>query len=650
LLRKLVFQLIFLLPVLGFSQEDRCPRKVFSGRDGLKNLRAETRFNPKLNKLFRGKWGKAADFYIQNGQYRIPTSLSAELARIGVRVDLSRTEKELKANFEPSWCKEPEAPEEPVEGVLSTSGSEPKPPSEPARPGAESVSGQGASHLGSPSITNRPSAGSTLPIPPLNRSIFPGNWGGNRGQNGIQGGSSPPGRTSNPGSNPPENPDPGGAPTLPGSPGGSPPPERPAQPGSPDNSPPPERPVQPGSPGTPPGLGNLDELLNGASPPNPPTPSSAGKDQWIFLGDSLSVGAVGDGSKLESEARERWGREIEVINLSKVGKHTYEYKKEIKGILKKYPQAQYFPIFCGVNDVLHYSEARADKLRSWLLSILKAIQKDGRTPILMRITYRNYKGQDPLKPFNPKVYDPLIKTYSEKWYDHSRQKGSLDPHGFLKSNPQFMASDGVHLNSKGYKALRKKIMLEALMGPVYGGSQPLSPDPDPDEKPEQPDPQPEPAPDPAPPTPDPQPEARDAGPEIFAEAQKALGESSRSGPDGGNLACAWFVNKILKRTVGYKVDGDSTSNMEKDFQAEIAKGKAMKVSLAEAKPGDIILSPTVWYPTRNTGHVGIVGENQQIMSNSSSKAKWSQNFTYDSWKAYYQTRKGLEINIYRILK
>jgi len=86
----------------------------------------------------------------------------------------------------------------------------------------------------------------------------------------------------------------------------------------------------------------------------------------------------------------------------------------------------------------------------------------------MRITYRNYKGQDPLAEFNPGVYDPLIKKYSPRWYDESKGRGILDPHGFLKAHPEYMASDGVHLTSKGYRAFRNKILLETMLEPVYG--------------------------------------------------------------------------------------------------------------------------------------------------------------------------------------
>lgn len=57
--------------------------------------------------------------------------------------------------------------------------------------------------------------------------------------------------------------------------------------------------------------------------------SSFSKDQWIFLGDSLTVGTIGNGKQFTRQVKERWGRDIKVINKSVVGKHTYEYKAEI---------------------------------------------------------------------------------------------------------------------------------------------------------------------------------------------------------------------------------------------------------------------------------------------------------------------------------
>ena len=84
-----------------------------------------------------------------------------------------------------------------------------------------------------------------------------------------------------------------------------------------------------------------------------------------------------------------------------------------------------------------------------------------------------------------------------------------------------------------------------------------------------------------------------ANAKIFEQAQSALNESSRNGPDGGNLACAWMVNKILQRAVGFTVNGDSTSSMHTEFQRLVASGRAEQIPIASVQPGDVIISPTV---------------------------------------------------------
>tara|TARA_B100000674_G_scaffold451456_1_gene422246 strand:+ start:953 stop:1654 length:702 start_codon:yes stop_codon:yes gene_type:complete len=139
-----------------------------------------------------------------------------------------------------------------------------------------------------------------------------------------------------------------------------------------------------------------------------------------------------------------------------------------------------------------------------------------------------------------------------------------------------------------------------------------------------------------------------ANEKIMDEAIKALGESSKSGPRRGKFACAWMVNKILQRSIGYKVNGDSTSSMNKVFQSHVASGRAQLIPASQARLGDIIISPTVWYPKRNTGHVGIVGQNGKIMSNSSTRAQWEENYTAESWYRRYEQQRGLRTFIYRI--
>ena len=586
-------------------------------KNGLRNLRIEGSYNPKLNALFAKKWASAADFYINNGSFKIPKTLASDLANIGIKVDLSRSEAEILATYDPNWCEKTQD-QAFTESITNSQeieqNSDQNSSTQAVFNDQQGTSGQSGSASGA--VNSSPNQGGIIELTPQvsNPALY----------------NIPPPRPTAGGGRPQVNP---GSSFV--------------------NNNKPTRPTT-----APSGNISLNDIFGGSKPPTPPktgtTPAQPDpippqvfqqNSKWVFLGDSLTVGALGTGEKLVKEVKEKWNADIEVVNLSKVGKRAYQFQKEIGEILKKYPDAGFFPVFLGVNDVFEHSESNQNKLRGWLEKILSAIRDSGKTPILLRMTYRNVNGRDPLAPFNASVYDPLIKKYSPAWFNQSTGKGTVDPHGFLKANPQFMASDGIHMNSQGYKAFRQKVFLDQLMKPVFKSVQPASPTTQTPPTTPPPTPVPEPVPVVTPPV-----EPNSAGPQIYQEAVRAVGESSSSGPDGGNLACAWFVNRILKRTIGYTVDGDSTSSMETDFQAEIAKGKAVSVSLAEAQPGDIILPPTVWTPTRNTGHVGIIGEDQKIYSNSSRRAQWSQNFTYNSWVEYYQTGKNLEVKIYRILK
>jgi hypothetical protein len=69
--------------------------------------------------------------------------------------------------------------------------------------------------------------------------------------------------------------------------------------------------------------------------------------------------------------------------------------------------------------------------------------------------------------------------------------------------------------------------------------------------------------------------------------------------------------------------------------------------------GGIVISPTVWQPERRTGHVGFLGKvvtggSRLIYSNSSSAAKFKQNFTVDSWLARYRDQKRLPVHFFRL--
>ena len=68
------------------------------------------------------------------------------------------------------------------------------------------------------------------------------------------------------------------------------------------------------------------------------------------------------------------------------------------------------------------------------------------------------------------------------------------------------------------------------------------------------------------------------------------------------------------------------------------------------EPGDIILSPTAYSTKRPVpfpGHVGIVGQNNTVMSNDSATGKFMSNYTLESWAGRWKKRGGYPVQYWR---
>ncbi len=135
---------------------------------------------------------------------------------------------------------------------------------------------------------------------------------------------------------------------------------------------------------------------------------------------------------------------------------------------------------------------------------------------------------------------------------------------------------------------------------------------------------------------------------VFQESLEAVDRfSSAAGPDGGNLACVWAVRHIAKKALGRwitRTDGTAV------FDPELRRCFGSNIRERDVPAGGIIISPT---EGSNIGHVGILGpvtgdDSRLIYSNSSSAARWKQNFTLKKWVARYHDMKGLKVNFYPI--
>jgi cell wall-associated NlpC family hydrolase len=118
---------------------------------------------------------------------------------------------------------------------------------------------------------------------------------------------------------------------------------------------------------------------------------------------------------------------------------------------------------------------------------------------------------------------------------------------------------------------------------------------------------------------------------VLDAANGYFGTSTRAGPGGGNVACAWAVNNVLARA-GIPKLGANT-NYVPSVEEALRSGRGTRVSAAEARPGDIVISP-------GQSHVGIYMGDGQVLSNSSSRAsfRWQSGLNFDGYYGSGQSR------------
>ena len=146
----------------------------------------------------------------------------------------------------------------------------------------------------------------------------------------------------------------------------------------------------------------------------------------------------------------------------------------------------------------------------------------------------------------------------------------------------------------------------------------------------------------------------DISAKVFQKATGFVNHDTSHVPDtdGGNLACAWAVNEVVRQALGKPISGTaarnglSTIGISEALQAHHTRLN----SAADAQPGTIIIAPT---QGANHGHVGIVGSTPggvdatQVFSNSSSHKEFEQNYTIESFTNRYRG-KHLQVLLFKL--
>jgi hypothetical protein len=114
----------------------------------------------------------------------------------------------------------------------------------------------------------------------------------------------------------------------------------------------------------------------------------------------------------------------------------------------------------------------------------------------------------------------------------------------------------------------------------------------------------------------------------LAEAAKSLkGMSSASGPGGGRIACVWAVNRVFAQARIRPPWG--ASEYVPTAEAMMIKEGYQKIPNGQQRPGDL-------YICNNQNHIGIVLPNGNIISNSSSGAKFSWEASLQSYESEFK--------------
>lgn len=114
-----------------------------------------------------------------------------------------------------------------------------------------------------------------------------------------------------------------------------------------------------------------------------------------------------------------------------------------------------------------------------------------------------------------------------------------------------------------------------------------------------------------------------------------------------DVGCADSVSQVVKFAFPEAIKG-SISTAELFTQLHNSKRFAR---VSDIRAGDIIISPTGMgtNPKMPHGHVGIVGEDEVIMSNNSNNGLWTANYTVTTWADRYRKIGGYPLYFFRAL-
>lgn len=182
------------------------------------------------------------------------------------------------------------------------------------------------------------------------------------------------------------------------------------------------------------------------------------KGKIVCFGDSITHGAKVNGhSWVYLLSKEH--KDIEFINEGKNGRKTAD-KEELLPVLKKYPDADYFLIFLGVNDLKNGNDSLVNvciENMKWMISKIRETNSKTKIVILSptEINLKTMAAINVKKKYNNNTRLSLIKL--EKRYKELAKEESVGFISLLRSVSPQNYVDGLHPNKKGQQEVANSV-------------------------------------------------------------------------------------------------------------------------------------------------------------------------------------------------
>lgn len=134
---------------------------------------------------------------------------------------------------------------------------------------------------------------------------------------------------------------------------------------------------------------------------------------------------------------------------------------------------------------------------------------------------------------------------------------------------------------------------------------------------------------------------------LYCASLSYLGSDASPNDDAPDeYGCADSVSLIIINTFGPIIKHTLATG---DLYKQLASSKDFK-QVVDFRLGDVLISPTGYAKTPGTvkvGHTGIMGEDEEIMSNSSGTGLFTQNYTIKTWIERYRKQGNFPLYFFR---